>query len=80
MDGTSDSGGIYRSGLTLYLEWLVDAPGHFNQWLHSAIFTATRAAVPFSTRTLGGSSSLHASNSLSMTMQPKTPAAGAMLA
>ncbi|GAB5037930.1 Hypothetical protein NocV09_12700010, partial [Nannochloropsis oceanica] len=37
-----DAAVIYRNAMALYGEWLVHAPGLFNQWLHSFMFTSTR--------------------------------------
>lgn len=35
----SDGVLMYQSVMALYGEWLVHAPGFFNQWLHSVAFT-----------------------------------------
>jgi len=39
---TSDAAEMYRNVMALYGEWLVHAPGAFNQWLHSIVFTKSK--------------------------------------
>lgn len=45
-----DARGLYSRAMQSYIKWLVDAPGHFNNWLHSAMFTASSAALPLNAR------------------------------
>jgi hypothetical protein len=68
-----DARGLYSRAMRSYIKWLVDAPGHFNNWLHSVMFTVTSAALPLTAR---GSIDLGDLSTASSLLHPDTREGG----